>query len=216
MIGVEGGTFQMGIADSDAYIDEQPVHQVTVSSFSIGQTEVTQELWEAVMGSNSNPSNFKGSKQPVESVSWNDCQTFIAKLNQLTGQTFRLPTEAEREYAARGGNSSKGYKYSGSNTIGDVAWYSDNSYSRTHDVATKQSNELGLYDMSGNVTEWCSDWYDDYSSSAQTNPTGASSGSFRVSRGGSWFSTARSCRVSSRGCLTPSFTYNALGLRLAL
>ena len=212
MVGVEGGTFQMGSTDGDS--DEKPVHQVSVSSFSIGQTEVTQELWEAVMGTN--PSSFKGLKLPVERVSWNDCQTFITKLNQLTGKTFRLPTEAEWEFAARGGNSSKGYTYAGSNTIDDVAWYTSNSSSKTHEVATKQANELGIYDMSGNVWEWCSDWYGSYGSDAQTNPTGAASGSCRVDRGGCWNYYATYCRVAYRYRYTPTFTFDSLGFRLAL
>lgn len=211
MVAVEGSTFQMGSEDGDS--DEKPIHQVTLSSFSIGETEVTQELWEAVMGSN--PSYFKGSKLPVERVSWNDCQTFITKLNQLTGQSFRLPTEAEWEYAARGSNQSKGFTYAGSNTLDEVAWYYSNSSSKTHDVATKSPNELGLYDMSGNVGEWCQDWYGNYSSSAQTNPTGPSSGSFRVYRGRGWRYGARNCRVSYRSG-TASYTDYDLGLRLAL
>jgi formylglycine-generating enzyme required for sulfatase activity len=148
-------------------------------------------------------------------VSWNDCQEFITKLNQITGQQFRLPTEAEWEFAARGGTKSKGYKYSGSNTVGDVAWYSDNS-SETHEVATKQANELGIYDMSGNVWEWCSDWYGYYGSSAQTNPTGPTSGSRRVGRGGGWNGGAGHCRVSIRGSGTPDDRDDNLGLRLAL
>ena len=220
MIPVEGGTFQMG--NNDAYDREKPVHQVTLSSFSIGETEVTQELWQAVMGSN--PSYFKGSKLPVEWVSWNDCQTFVTKLNQLTGKTFRLPTEAEWEYAARGGTKSNGYTYSGSNTIGDVAWYTVNSYDLgssspdygTHEVATKVPNELGIYDMSGNVEEWCQDWFGDYSSGSQTNPTGPSSGSGRVLRGGSWYDYAGGCRVSNRNLITPTSTGYDLGFRLAL
>ena len=217
MIPVEGGTFQMGATSeqgSDAYSSESPVHNVTLSSYSIGQTEVTQELWTAVMGSN--PSNWLGDKLPVEKVSWNDCQNFITKLNQLTGKTFRLPTEAEWEYAARGGKESKGYKYSGSNTIDDVAWYTSNSNDKTHEVGTKQPNELGLYDMSGNVWEWCQDWYASYSSTAQSNPTGASSGSLRVRRGGSWSYAAGNCRVSARNSYSPAFTLSNLGLRLAL
>ena len=213
MIPVEGGTFQMGSDDSDAYSNEQPVHQVTVSSFSIGETEVTQELWEAVMGSN--PSDFKGSKLPVEKVSWYDCQTFIGKLNELTGKTFRLPTEAEWEYAARGGNKSNGYTYSGSNTIGDVAWCSSNSSSSTDPVATKAPNELGIYDMSGNVNEWCQDWYSSsYSSGSQTNPSGPSSGFNRVTRGGSWYIIARRCRVSYRLYGDPTNSWGDCGLRL--
>jgi formylglycine-generating enzyme required for sulfatase activity len=217
MVRVDGGTFMMGATSeqgSDAESDEKPAHQVTLSTYSIGETEVTQALWQAVMGSN--PSNFKGDQRPVEKVSWDDCQTFIQKLNQLTGRKFRLPTEAEWEYAARGGNKSRGYKYSGSNTISAVAWYDDNSSSSTHDVKTKQANELGLYDMSGNVWEWCQDWYGSYSSGAQTNPTGALRGSNRVDRGGSWFSYARSCRGANRDYCTPGGRSDGRGLRLAL
>ena len=217
MIAVEGGTFQMGATSeqgSDAESDESPVHDVTLSSYYIGETEVTQELWEAVMGSN--PSNFSGSQRPVERVSWNDCQEFITKLNNLTGKNFRLPTEAEWEDAARGGNKSQGYKYSGSNTIDNVAWYTSNSSSQTHDVKTKQANELGIYDMSGNVWEWCLDWYGSYSSGSQTNPTGPSSGSNRVSRGGCWGNFAGVCRVSNRGYDDPDIYGYNLGLRLCL
>ena len=213
MIAVKGGTFQMG--SDDWYEWEKPVHQVTLSDYYIGETEVTQELWNAVMGSN--PSEFPGNMQrPVEMVSWNDCQTFISKLNQLTGATFRLPTEAQWEYAARGGNKSKGYTYSGSNEIDDVAWHYFNSSSTTHPVKTKASNELGIYDMTGNVGEWCSDWYDFYSSVAQTDPTGPAKGSGRVSRGGSWNSGTRHCRSANRGISTPDFRGNILGLRLAI
>jgi formylglycine-generating enzyme required for sulfatase activity len=147
---------------------------------------------------------------------WDDCQEFIAKLNVMTGKRFRLPTEAEWEFAARGGNNSKHYQYSGSNSLEDVAWYGDNSGSTTHDVATKQANELGIYDMSGNVWEWCQDWYGNYSSSAQTNPTGPSSGSTRVLRGGSWDFDARVCRSSFRDYGSPFFGYCFLGFRLAL
>jgi len=214
MVTVTGGTFQMGSASGNSY--EQPVHDVKLNDFAIGQTEVTQELWEAVMGTN--PSNFRGSKLPVEKVSWNDCQTFITKLNQLTGKTFRLPTEAEWEFAARGGNQSNGYTYSGSNTIDDVAWYSDNSESKTHVVATKAPNELGLYDMTGNVWEWCQDWYgsDYYSSSVINNPTGPTSGSYRVLRGGSWDYIDTRCRVANRGYGAPTSSVYRIGLRLAL
>ena len=219
MIAVEGGTFTMGATEeqgSDVYDDEKPTHQVTLSSYYIGKTEVTQELWQAVMGSN--PSNFSGTNLPVERVSWNDCHTFVTKLNALTGKNFRLPTEAEWEYAARGGNKRKGYKYSGSNTIDDVAWYDSNSSSKTHPVATKAPNELGIYDMSGNVYEWCSDWYSSsyYSSSSQTNPTGPTSGSLRVGRGGSWRTDARYCRVSYRNYYLPVNSNYYLGLRLCL
>ena len=250
MIGVEGGTFWMGASDDDtnAYSDERPTHQVTLSSFAIGQTEVTQELWEAVMGSN--PSYFKGSKLPVENVSWNDCQTFIEKLNQLTGKKFRLPTEAEWEYAARGGTNTS--LYNGENIIinglnnspnlDKLAWYGGNcgqnytasagcdvsngynisgwsekqyndSKGGTHPVGLKQPNAYGLYDMLGNVWEWCQDWYDGgyYSNSPQTNPTGPSSGSYRVERGGSWYYSARYCRVSNRSTTTPSSGTTASG-----
>ncbi|MBR4156726.1 MAG: SUMF1/EgtB/PvdO family nonheme iron enzyme [Bacteroidales bacterium] len=214
MIAVEGGTFKMGATSEQGSDDEKPVHNVTLSDYYIGETEVTQELWQAVMGTN--PSYSKGNKKPVEKVSWDDCQEFIRKLNQLTGMNFRLPTEAEWEYAARGGNKSKGYKYSGSNTIDNVAWYTSNSGSKTHDVKTKQSNELGIYDMSGNVWEWCQDRYGSYSSSSQTNPTGSSSGSYRVLRGGCWGGSAGSCRVSYRYYFSPDDRYYNLGLRLAL
>ena len=217
MVRVEGGTFTMGATpEQGSYVDddESPTHQVTLSSYMIGKTEVTQELWEAVMGSN--PSHFKGSNLPVEEVSWEDCQEFITKLNALTGKNFRLPTEAEWEFAARGGNNSRGYKYSGSNTLSNVAWYDDNSGSQTHPVGTKSPNELGIYDMSGNVWEWCSDWYGNYSSSSQYNPTGSISGSRSVFRGGSWFSNARFCRVSNRDDYYPTYRDNNLGLRLAL
>ena len=262
MVRVQGGTFTMGATseqDSDVSDDEKPAHKVTLSDYYIGETEVTQALWKAVMGSN--PSEFapaeadasrgsyddfvanakllnakkpgtvriptrnewnaamvttKGSLQkPVENVNWEDCQTFIKKLNQLTGKKFRLPTEAEWEFAARGGVKSKGYKYSGSNTLGTVAWFDDNAGRSTHDVKTKRPNELGLYDMTGNVWEWCSDWNGDYSSSSQTNPRGASSGSHRVNRGGSWFNYARYCRVSYRNFNTPALRNYDLGLRLA-
>ena len=217
MVWVEGGTFRMGATSeqgSDAYSDEKPVHSVTLSSFYIGKTEVTQALWKAVMGSN--PSNFRGDNLPVECVSWNDCQAFIRKLNALTGQNFRLPTEAEWEFACRGGNNSRGYKYSGSNYIDNVAWYDGNSGDKTLPVGTKAPNELGIYDMSGNVWEWCADWCGDYSSGAQTNPKGPYEGSNRVYRGGSWIDFARSCRSSIRCGISPPNRSRNLGLRLTL
>ena len=216
MVKVQGGTFTMGAIPEQG--DEELAHQVTLSTFSIGQTEVTQELWVAVMGSN--PSRWKGPKLPVENVSWDDCQEFVKKLNALTGQHFRLPTEAEWEYAARGGSKNHGYMYSGSNNVDDVAWYDGNSDHKTHDVATKQPNELGLYDMSGNVYEWCQDWYgrDYYSSSPSSNPTGpgSASGFGRVDRGGCWRYSARNCRVASRDWSYADHRGNILGLRLAL
>ena len=217
MVEVRGGTFRMGATSeqgSDAYSDEKPVHSVTLDSYYIGKTEVTQALWKAVMGSN--PSKFKGDDLPVECVSWEDCQTFIEKLNALTGRSFRLPTEAEWEFACRGGKNSRGYKYSGSDDINRVAWYSDNSGSRTHIVATKTANELGVYDMIGNVDEWCADWYGDYSSRQQHNPSGATSGKERVGRGSGWGNTARDCRSSTRGTCAPSSRGNGLGFRLVL
>lgn len=216
MIKVEGGTFTMGATSeqgSYVYDDEKPTHQVTLSTYYIGRTEVTQALWEAVMGSN--PSSFKGKKLPVENVSYNDCKQFIEKLNVMTGQDFRLPTEAEWEFAARGGNQSHGYKYSGSNYLDDVAWFDENSGSETNTVATKRPNELGIYDMSGNVREWCSDSYAHYTSSPQTNPRGGS-GSKRVRRGGYWGSVASGCRVSRREDYYPDNSSSGLGLRLVL
>ena len=217
MVWVEGGTFRMGATSeqgSDAYSDEKPVHSVTLSGYYIGKTEVTQALWKVVMGSN--PSSCKGDNLPVEQVSWNDCQKFIRKLNALTGQNFRLPTEAEWEFACRGGNNSRGYKYSGSNYIDNVAWYDGNSGDKTHPVGTKAPNELGIYDMTGNVWEWCADWYGDYSSGAQTNPKGPYDGSDRVCRGGGWGSLARLCRSSNRSYSYPTYRDGSLGLRLAL
>ncbi len=220
MVKVEGGKFRMGEGSNSDRIRAKPAHSVILSSYFIGQTEVTQALWTAVMGSN--PSWFKGDNRlPVEQVSWNDCQEFIRKLNALTGKNFRLPTEAEWEFAARGGNQSLGYKYSGGNTIGNVAWYKDNSGGKTHVVATKQANELGIYDMTGNVSEWCSDRYGMYSSKTQTNPAGSGSGEERVYRGGNYLSVmysslAEDCRVSNRDRYKPVVTTSAIGLRLAL
>lgn len=228
MIYVDGGTFIMGATEeqgNDYSSDELPTHQVAVPGFSIGETEVTQALWVAVMGSN--PSYFSPNygysynrQRPIERVSWNDCQTFISKLNQLTGMVFRLPTEAEWEFAARGGNNSKGYKYAGSNNIGDVAWWGNNSYTDaesycTHTVATKMPNELRLYDMSGNVFEWCQDWYGNYSSEAQTNPQGPTTSTVRVCRGGSWNTQRNTCRVSYRATTGPTERSSVVGLRLA-
>ena len=218
MVRVEAGTFTMGATSemSNPDSDEKPTHQVTLTNDNyIGKYEVTQALWKVVMGNN--PSNFKGDNLPVEIVSWNDCQEFISKLNKMTGKTFRLPTEAEWEYAARGGKKSRGYQYSGSSNLSDVAWYyTSNSGSKTHAVGSKQANELGIYDMTGNVLEWCQDWKGTYSSSSQVNPTGATSGSNRVSRGGSWFNFDWYCRSSCRNGSTPDYRYVDLGLRLVL
>lgn len=217
MVYVQGGTFTMGATleqKNDAYGWELPAHGITLNSYYIGETEVTQALWQAVMGTN--PSYNKGSNYPVERVSYDDCKKIISKLNSLTGQSFRLPTEAEWEYAARGGNKSRGYKYAGSNNVLSVAWYTEDSGDYTHVVKCKSPNELGLYDMSGNVLEWCNDWYGDYSSYSQTNPQGPSSGSNRVYRGGSYHGIERCCRVSYRNYDTPSRSRSNLGLRLAL
>ncbi len=219
MVPVFGGTFTMGFTGENPDTDEQdalPAHQVTLSSFSIGETEVTQALWEAVMGSN--PSNYTGdTSRPVESVSWNDCQQFITQLNQMTGMTFRLPTEAEWEFAARGGNMSHGYMYSGSNTLNDVSWNSNNnSTNTTQPVGQKAPNELGLYDMSGNVWEWCNDYYGAYSAEAQTNPTGPASGEERAFRGGAFFNSEGGHRVWFRNHTTADHTADGLGFRLAL
>ena len=198
MVKVKGGTFQMGSNDKEAQNDEKPVHRVTLSDFSIGATEVTQAQWKAVM--NNNPSYFKGDDLPVERVSWDDIQGFLRKINSLSKTQYRLPTEAEWEYAARGGNASRGYQYSGSNNIDEVAWYKNNSNRKTHTVGTKKANELGLYDMSGNVWEWCNDWYDEnyYKNSPAQNPKGAQSGSNRVFRGGGWNYDAERCRPTFR------------------
>ena len=213
MIYVKGGTFTMGCTGG-CKLDEIPAHRVTLSDYWIGEIEVTQALWKAVMGNN--PSYFKGDNLPVERVSWNDCHTFINKLNQLTGKHYRLPTEAEWEYAARGGNRSHENEYAGSYSIEKVAWYSENSGSKTHIVATKGRNELGLYDMSGNVYEWCEDWYGPYSNESQTNPIGPSSGVNRVLRGGSFkFSEAR-CRVFARNFHYPEYSDGYYGFRLVL
>ena len=222
MIRVDGGTFTMGATAEQGGGSEKwerPTHQVTLSDYYIGQTEVTQALWEAVMGTN--PSFFKGDNLPVEKVSWGDCKNFISKLNsllssQLGGKRFALPTEAQWEYAARGGNKSQGYKYAGSNNIYGVAWFDDNSGGYTYPVAQKKPNELGLYDMSGNVDEWCEDRFDGYSRNAQTNPQGPAGGVARVYRGGSFYDRAGSCRVSRRGCITQDLRFISIGLRLCL
>ena len=229
MIRLEGGTFTMGATSeqgSDADSDEKSTHRVTLSGYYIGETEVTQALWQAVMGTSVSDQRDKenkewslrgvGSNYPMYYVSWDECQQFIQKLNALTGRRFRLPTEAEWEFAARGGNRSQGYKYSGSNNLNAVAWFFDNSGAETHPVKSKSPNELDIYDMSGNVYEWCQDWYVPYNASSQTNPTGASSGSGRVFRGGSWGYTATYCRVALRSNGSPSFRDDSLGFRLAL
>lgn len=220
---VKHGSFDMGSDASGAYTDEKPVHRVTISNdYYIAETEVTQALWRAVTGSIPMAGSSwistigLGNNYPAYYINWNDCQDFIEDLNALTGLNFRMPTEAEWEYAAKGGHKSQGYVYSGSNTADDVAWYTSNSDGKTHPVATKEPNELGVYDMSGNVYEWCQDWYGNYSSGAQTDPTGPSSGTYRVFRGGCWMHGAGNCRPSSRSRTSPSSAFNYLGLRLVL
>ena len=223
MVFVAGGTFLMGATIEqlgDAAKDEAPTHQVTLDSFYICKYQVTQSLWEEVMGHN--PSYFKGENLPVENVSWNECQDFILRLNAMSGKNFRLPTEAEWEFAARGGNNSRGYKYAGSNNLNEVAWYGDNSGKQTHPVGTKSPNELGLYDMSGNVWEWCQDWYGKYNIKVEKNPQGPMISFFRtffssrVLRGGSWDSLAWSCRLSFRNLGSPGHRGSYYGLRLVL
>jgi formylglycine-generating enzyme required for sulfatase activity len=219
MVYVEGGTFTMGATEeqgNDAYEDEKPEHEVTVSDYYIGETVVTQELWKAVMGEN--PSYFKGDSLPVETVSWDDVQEFIAELNKETGREFRLPTEAQWEYAARGGKKSKKYKYSGSDIINEVAWYAGEKGGgdKTYPVKGKKANELGLYDMSGNVYEWCNDWFGDYSSDAQKDPKGSEEVYRCVRRGGCWYLSARLCRVSYRDFITPSNRDYGMGFRLVM
>ena len=229
MVFVQGGTFWMGCTgeqQGDCDSDESPLHQVTVSSFQIAKFVVTQKQWQLIMGTNVRQQRDKansswsiygeGDNYPMYYVSWDEAQEFIRRLNAATGKQYRLPTEAEWEYAARGGAKSQGYKYSGSNNLNNVAWYTDNSGSITHAVGTKQPNELGIYDMSGNVWEWCNDWFGTYPASAQRDPMGASSGSFRVNRGGSWYNDATSCRVAYRLNFSPGFRYNFLGFRVVL
>ena len=217
MVRVEAGTFTMGATSEmkDSWDDEKPTHQVTLTNdYYIGKYEVTQALWKAVMGKN--PSKYKGDNLPVEKVSWDDCQEFISKLNRIVGKKFRLPTEAEWEYAARGGKKHISYEYSGSYDLSDVAWYGGNSGGKTHAVGSKQANVLGIYDMTGNVREWCQDKYGEYSRFSQTNPTGATNGSARVARGGSCYFDARGWHLSIRSRIAPDCRNKGLGLRLVL
>jgi formylglycine-generating enzyme required for sulfatase activity len=228
---VQGGTFQMGSAGGDS--NERPVHSVTVRSFYMGKYEVTQKEWVEIMGSN--PSNWKGDDLPVENVTWHEVIEYCNKRSlreglvpayrgsgnsvtcDLNASGYRLPTEAEWEYAARGGANGAylTYEYSGSNSADSVGWYGDgNSRSRTHPVGMKLPNDLGLFDMSGNVEEWCWDWYGDYPASARTDPTGPASGSYRVLRGGSWIDSAQTLRSASRSYATPSGRHSSIGFRL--
>ena len=210
MVFVEGGTFMMG---SDYYNFEQPIHQVTISSFNIAKYQVTQREWKAIMGNN--PSSYKSDDLPVHKVSWNDVQEFITRLNNATGKNYRFPTEAEWEYAARGGKKNSGREYSGSNDINLVAWYTENSR-EPQPVGTKTANELGIYDMSGNVWEWCSDWYGYYSHTPQTDPSGALSGIKRIIRGGDFISMYYWCRVAMRMSAEPDKSPYYCGFRLVL
>jgi hypothetical protein len=213
----------MGSDAPDAQANEQPVHEVTLSDYYIGQTEVTQHLWKKVMGDDNNPSATKGNNLPVTNITWDEAQVFVQKLSEMTGMHFRLPTEAEWEYAARGGERSKGYTYAGSDNIDEVGWYNGNSGNTPHAVGQKQPNELGIYDMTGNVWEKCSDWYAPYSSQSQVNPQGANSSSnnCRVTRGGSWkdqgvYTWQVCCRTVNRGYQTVSDRSDFKGLRIVL
>ena len=211
MVRVEGGFFEMG---GGVAMTSDRCHNVKLSAYSIGVFPVTQDIWETVMGDN--PSNFKGARRPVEMISWLDCREFISRLNQITGLSFRLPTEAEWEFAARGGNFSHGYKYSGADDVNQVAWHNGNSERQTYEVGLKSPNELGLYDMSGNVYEWCRDWYENYSGATQINPKGTYRGTLRVCRGGSWAGSSWCCRITYRNCNPPDFRSFFLGFRLCL
>jgi len=217
VIFVEGGSFRMG--SNRGAQDELPIHEVVLSDYYIGKYEVTQAQWDAVMLQDRNIRYFEGCDScPVERVSWNNVQNFIRKLNEITGKDYRLPTEAEWEYAARGGKLSKGYKYSGSNKADSVAWTDGNSDNRVHPVGQKKPNELGIYDMSGNVYEWCSDWYDYeyYSVSPKNNPQGPEAGTKRVIRGGSWFFDRAGIRVAERDSGNPDYRYGYVGFRICL
>lgn len=217
MVFVAGGTFTMGAPDSDpdAFEDEKPAHSVTLPDYYIGRYAVTQKQWTGIMGSN--PSEWRGGGLPVENVNWDDVQEFIRRLNARTGMRYRLPTEAEWEFAARGGNGGRGSRYSGGDEIGDVAWYDGNSGGRTHAVGSKSPNELGICDMTGNVWEWCCDWVGGYyAGSPSSDPRGPASGICRVLRGGSWGSDAVGCRVSYRGYCMPDCRESRIGFRLVL
>ncbi len=217
MVYIEGGTFIMGVSADENYWGAErarPAHRVTVSGFYLCRYETTQALWQKVMGKN--PSLYRGTNHPVESVSWNDIQEFIRKLNALTGRHYRLPTEAEWEWAARGGKHSQGYRFSGSNDIDDVAWYKGNTQDRHKPVGTKRPNELGLYDMSGNVYEFCGDGYAPYTTQNQTNPCPEAADGEHPLRGGSFVAGTFDCLCSDRSSQSPTYSHNHLGFRLAL
>ena len=223
MVKVSGGTFMMGFSESDmpfakfsAPENEKNAHEVTLDDFEIGKTEVTAALWKAVMGSLPYLNDPEDLQKPVGNVSWFDCKQFILRLNSLTGRKFCLPTEAEWEYAARGGKLSKHSGFSGSNDAGIAMWFVDNAKMEKHDVATKKPNELGIYDMSGNVWEWCNDYGENYVNDAQTNPVGPEEGSMRVIRGGSCASKWDACRISNRSFIPPENVKSTFGFRLAI
>ena len=219
MVYVKGGFFDMG-SDTNSFEREDPIHKVKLDDFFMGQFPVTQAVWKAVMGEDNNPSFFQGDRRPVESVSWHKVQEFIQKLNQQSNELYRLPTEAEWEYAARGGRSSQGFVYAGSNKLWEVGWYFENSYGETKAVGQRRPNEQGLYGMSGNIWEWCQDWYlaDYYEECANNgvviNPQGPDGGDSRVIRGGGWGYDLRFCRSTYRNLIDPGNTFNALGFRL--
>jgi formylglycine-generating enzyme required for sulfatase activity len=216
MIKVEGGTFMMGAKNTEpsSFTFEKPQHEVTLSTFSIGETEVTQELYKAVMGVN--PSINKENQNPVECVDWNDCKAFVDRLSEITGKNFRLPTEAEWEYAAIGGKYTHYYIFSGSNRAADVAWYITNSGGSSHTVKQLQPNELGLYDMSGNVYEWVNDWYVRYTADPQTDPQGPDEGTYKVYRGGAWNVGAGDARCHFRYMRETTYKTQYHGFRIAL
>lgn len=213
---VKGGTFMMGSDAPDAQANEQPVHEVTLSDYYIGQTEVTQHLWKKVMGDDNNPSATKGNNLPVTNITWDEAQVFVQKLSEMTGMRFRLPTEAEWEYAARGGERSKGYTYAGSNDIDEVGWYAGNSGNKLHSIGEKSPNELGIFDMTGNAWEWCQDWYGAYQKEAQVNPTGPNFGSSRVLRSGSFTTTIERCTAKFRQARQANYPDTHIGLRIVL
>ena len=231
MIYVEGGNFLMGNQEKDAFDHEIPVHKVTLPGFYIGKYPVTQAIWKVVMGKENNPSEFRGDDLPIETISWNDTQEFLEKLNELIGKEYRLLSESEWEYAARGGQKSQGYKYAGSNKLKEVGWYGDNSYGATKPVGLKYPNELGIYDMSGNVFEWVEDqWHDDYKGGPEDGSAWMKkkrgflglgkeredTDAYRVIRGGSWLSDARHCRVAFRNIYGPAHRDSVVGFRLGL
>jgi formylglycine-generating enzyme required for sulfatase activity len=225
MVLVEGGTFMMGSDDpEDSWFgaEARPAHRVQVSDFHIGKYPVTQALWSLVM-KGENPSYFRGKRKPVDQVSWEDIvEQFLPRFRELTGQPYRLPTEAEWEYAARGGRHQEGFAYSGSHELATVGWFGENSHRGTMPVGVKAPNALGLYDMSGNVWEWCQDWFDEgyyqacYEQGLVIDPAGAAEGSNRMDCGGSWDLRAQDCRVALRGLSSPGYRYRNLGFRLSL